>query len=328
MRRVCPTLLELQAFDTVARHLNFSRAATELYVTQSAVSRQIASLEEFVGMPLFRRLGRRLELTEAGLAYLSKVRNGLGLLETATAELIVLRGRGGIINLSVPPTFASQFLIPRLADFRAKHPDISVNFVQYAHTHDFTRAEGFDAAIQFGEGVWPDAQADYVIGREIEVVCSPELRDGHSLRTTADLAKVNLLQHALVPNAWREWFELHRTTGINPLVGPRFDQYSLIVKSAVLGFGVCLVPRCLIEDELDRGQLVTLFEGPYLARQGYYLCVPTESHKLAKLQRFRSWLLAVTEGRERVAGSSQTRQTSSDPGVARKTTRQRNGRKG
>jgi DNA-binding transcriptional LysR family regulator len=324
MRRVCPKLIELQAFDTVARHSSFSRAASELHVTQSAVSRQIASLEEFVGMPLFRRLGRRLELTEAGLAYLSKVRLGLGLLERATAELIVLRGQGGIISLSVPPTFASQFLIPRLADFRARHADISVDFVQYAHTHDFTRAEGFDAAIQFGEGVWPDAHADYVIGREIEAVCTPELRKDCALRTITDLAKVNLLQHVLVPHAWKEWFDLHRPTGINPLVGPRFDQYSLIVKSAVLGFGVGLVPRFLIEDELDRGQLTTLFDGPYLARQGYYLCVPTDGRKLAKLQRFRAWLLAITEGRERVAGPSR-RQLLGQPGIARQSTRERKG---
>lgn len=286
-------MLELQAFDTVARHLNISRAATELHVTQSAVSRQIGSLERFVGIRLFRRLGRRLELTEAGLAYLSKVRAGLSLLESATAELMALRGQGGVINLSVPPTFASQFLIPRLAEFRAQHPDISVNFAPYAHSHDFSRAEGFDAAIQFGEGVWPDARADYVIGREVDVVCAPAWLAGRALRSPADLAQVQLLQHALVPNAWREWFESLQVQGVNALVGPRFDQYSLIVKSAVLGFGAALVPRCLIEDELERGQLVTLFGGPHLGRQGYYLCMPVQSHQLAKLQRFRAWLLAA-----------------------------------
>lgn len=286
-------MLELQAFDTVARHLNISRAATELHVTQSAVSRQIGSLERFVGIRLFRRLGRRLELTEAGLAYLSKVRAGLSLLESATAALMALRGQGGVINLSVPPTFASQFLIPRLAEFRAQHPDISVNFAPYAHSHDFSRAEGFDAAIQFGEGVWPDARANYVIGREVDVVCAPAWLAGRALHTPADLAQVQLLQHALVPNAWREWFESLQVQGVNALVGPRFDQYSLIVKSAVLGFGAALVPRCLIEDELERGQLVTLFGGPHPGRQGYYLCMPVESHQLAKLQRFRAWLLAA-----------------------------------
>ncbi|MEW5881339.1 MAG: LysR substrate-binding domain-containing protein [Pseudomonadota bacterium] len=301
MRRVCPPLHELQAFDTVARHLNFSRAATELCVTQSAVSRQIASLEGFVGMTLFRRLGRRLELTEAGLAYLSQVRAGLGTLETATAELMVLRGKGGVINVSVPPTFASQFLIPRLAQFRAAHPDISVNFVQYAHSHDFTRAEGFDAAIQFGEGVWPDAIADYLIGREVEVVCAPAFARAHRLRRPADLAQANLLQHTYVPNAWREWFEQQKVRGGNPLVGPRFDQYSLIVKSAVLGFGVGLVPRCLIEEELARRQIVALFDGPYTVAQGYFFCVPSERHKLAKVQRFRTWLLGAAAGRESAA---------------------------
>lgn len=298
MRRICPPLHELQAFDTVARHLNFSRAATELCVTQSAVSRQVASLESFVGMPLFRRLGRRLELTEAGLAYLAQVRAGLGSLETATAELMALRGKGGIINLSVPPTFASQFLIPRLADFHAQHSDISVNFVQYAHTHDFTRAEGFDAAIQIGEGEWPDAVTDYLIGCNVEVVCAPALASGTPLREPSDLGRVNLLQHALVPNAWNEWCTLCRVGGLNPFVGPRFEQYSLIVKSAVLGFGVAIVPRCLIEEELASGQLVALFGGPFRVRQGYYFCVPADRHKLAKVQRFRTWLLGVVQGRE------------------------------
>jgi len=298
MRRICPPLHELQAFDTVARHLNFSRAATELCVTQSAVSRQIASLESFVGMPLFRRLGRRLELTEAGLAYLAKVRAGLDTLETASAELMALRGKGGIINFSVPPTFASQFLIPRLGDFHARHPDISVNFVQYAHSHDFTRAEGFDAAIQIGEGEWPDAVTDYLIGRDVEVVCAPALRRATPLHKPQDLVRVNLLQHTLVPNAWNEWCGQCGVDGLNPFMGPRFEQFSLIVKSAVLGFGVAIVPRCLIEEEIACGQLVTLFGGPFQARQGYYFCVPADRHKLAKVQRFRAWILGVVQGRE------------------------------
>ena len=295
MRRVCPSLLELQAFDTVSRHLSFSRAATELYITQSAVSRQIASLERFVGTRLFRRMGRRIELSDAGSSYLSKVRSGLSLLETATAELIVLRGLGGIINLSVPPTFASQFLIARLADFRSQHADISVNFAPYSHSHDFSRAEGFDAAIQFGEGVWPEAQADYLVGREVHAVCAPGLRRSGRLKRPADLARATLLQHALVPSAWKEWFQTQHTQGINAFVGPRFDQYSLIIKSAVLGFGVGLVPRFLIEDELERGQLVSLFDGPCAARQGYYLCTPLSHTPLAKMQRFRAWLLAVAK---------------------------------
>lgn len=292
MRRLCPSLTELQAFEATARHLNFTRAAVELFVTQGAVSRQVANLEHYLGVAVFTRAHQRLELSEAGLTYLPSVRKALNQLETATAHLMSHRGKGGVLNLSVPPSFAMQWLLPRLAQFKMVQPDVTLNFVRYAHTHNFSQDQELDAAIQFGEGAWPGAASDYLTGKNTIPVCAPDFFQGQRSVNPEKLAQSILLQHIEVPYAWQDWCSYFDLKEANGLVGPRFDQYSLIIKAAISGFGIGLVPICLVEDELKSGQLVNPYPKAFTARQGYFFCVKEDRGDIPSVNKLRTWLLS------------------------------------
>ena len=300
MRSICPSLTGLQCFEAAARHSSFTRAAAELYVTQGAVSRQISALESHLGIALFQRLHHQLVLTDAGQSYLGKVRSGLTLLESATAELLAHRGLGGLLNLSAPPTLATSWLIPRLHRFNAQHSEITLNFIRYVHAHDFATAE-LDVAIQYGDGVWPNAISHYITGRRITAVCCAEIAAKIDSGDPSSLMALPRLHHILVPSLWQEWFDAMGAHQINGAAGPRFDQFSLIVKATLVGFGVGVVPRCLVQEELARGTLVEVYAQQVFARQGYYLCYPPEKQPLPALQGLQRWLLAESQQADSVS---------------------------
>ncbi|GKT01107.1 MULTISPECIES: LysR substrate-binding domain-containing protein [unclassified Acidovorax] len=290
MRRLCPTLSELNAFHSAAKHQAFTMAAKELCVTQSAISRHIASLEDYLGQKLFIRRSSGLELTDAGATYLNATRPAIAALESATAQLMSYGGDGGALNLSVPPTFAAQWLFPRLGHFKRTLPQVSLNFVRYQHAHDFAVPHEFDAAIQYGYGNWPSANARYLIGQETSIVCSPQLRDTLPLRTQADLQHATLLQHIEVPLAWHDWMAANGCDTGGSRFGPGFNLYSLIIRAAVSGFGVGIVPTCLVEDELQAGTLVEPLGQRFQSPLGYYLCAPTARTNLSVYRLVSGWL--------------------------------------
>lgn len=290
MRRLCPTISEFNAFHCAAKHLAFTLAARELCVTQSAISRHIAALEDYLGQKLFLRKPSGLELTEAGITYLNATRPALATLESATAQLMSYGGAGGALNLSVPPTFAAQWLFPRLGHFKRALAQVTLNFVRYQHAHDFTVTLDFDAAIQYGYGNWPGANARYLIGRENSVICSPQLRDALALRTPQDLERTTLLQHIEVPLAWQDWLTAQGCSTSGSRFGPGFNVYALIIRAAVSGFGVGIVPTCLVEDELQAGHLVELFGLRYHSAQAYYLCAPSGRAGLPAYKLVSAWL--------------------------------------
>jgi len=290
MRRLCPTISELNAFHSAARHLAFTTAAKELCVTQSAISRHIAALENYLGQTLFLRKPGGLELTDAGVTYLNATRAALSALESATAQLMSYGGTGGTLNLSVPPTFATQWLFPRLGHFRRTLPQVILNFVRYQHAHDFSVAHEFDAAIQYGRGNWPGANARYLLGKQSSVVCSPQLQQTLSLHMPADLERATLLQHIEVPLAWPDWFKKHGLEIGGGRMGPSFNLYSLIIRSAVASFGVGLVPTCLVEDELRSGTLVEPLGRRFESPLGYWLCAPGSRTNLPVHQLLSAWL--------------------------------------
>lgn len=290
MRRLCPTISELNAFHSAAKHLAFTMAARELCVTQSAISRHIAALEDYLGQKLFIRKATGLELTEAGATYLNATRPAMAALESATAQLMSYGGDGGSLNLSVPPTFAAQWLFPRLGHFKRTLPQVSLNFVRYQHAHDFATPHEFDAAIQYGYGNWPSANARYLIGKETSIVCSPQLRDALPLHTPQDLLRATLLQHIEVPLAWQDWMEANGLDTSASRFGPGFNLYSLIIRAAVSGFGVGIVPTCLVEDELAAGSLVEPLKDRFDSPLGYYLCAPTARTNLSVYRLVAGWL--------------------------------------
>lgn len=289
MRRLCPSINELMAFEATARHGSITRAAMELCVTQGAVSRQILGIEEWLGVKLFERIKQRLVLTDTGRSYLAKVRPSLDALEAATVELRAHRGAGGMFTLACVPTFGAKWLIPRLPAFMQRHPDINLSFVPYAQSAEFLTSGGPDAAIRFGEGVWPNTVAEYVAGRELLAIAAPGI--AQAIRQPDNVAEHTLLHHTSVPHAWEDWRAATGIARLETYVGPRFDQYSVLIQGAIAGLGVALVPECLVRDELASGVVRAVFSNTIKGWKGYYLCYPDDRQHLSSLVEFRNWLL-------------------------------------
>ncbi|CAM3785845.1 transcriptional regulator GcvA [Bordetella tumulicola] len=296
MRRFCPSLTDLQAFEVAARHNSFTRAAQELCVTQGAVSKQVKHLESFLGVELFLRIRQGLVLTEAGRSYLKKIQSGLSQIEAATVELIAHQGQGGTLRLTCMPTFGARWLIPRLTAFMRVRPDIHVEFLPHRQGYDFSSPE-LDAAVRFGEGIWPGSGADYIVGRDVVPVGSPRLL-GKGCENASELLSYPLLHHTSALEGWREWLDEAGCDTRRALEGARFDQYALLSQAAAAGFGIALIPRCLIEDELRDGRLTVALQAPVRARQGYYLCFPEQKANLPIVQAFRTWLAEVSRAAE------------------------------
>ncbi|CAG9176792.1 LysR family transcriptional regulator [Cupriavidus pampae] len=290
MRRLCPSMTELQAFEASARHNSFTLAARELHVTQGAVSKQVRSLEAFLGVELFERVRQRLLLTSAGERYLERIRPSLNEIEAASVELIARKGRGGILHIASMPTLGAKWLIPRLPQFFARFPEVTLEFVPHAQGYDFSEPD-LDAAIRFGDGVWPGSLADYITGREVVPVCRPGMLADADTHAPAALLQYPLLHHTTVPEAWPDWLSELGVSTRQAWSGARFDQFSLLTQAAVSGLGIALIPRCLIEEELATGALVIAHPAQVLAKKGYYLCYPEQKVHMPALQIFRTWLM-------------------------------------
>lgn len=292
MRRTLPPIDLLRAFEACARHLSVSRAAEELHLTQSAVSRQVAALETLLDLKLFRRVRRRLMPTLAGAAYAPEVRAVLSRLETATLELMAHGGAGGTLNLSVVPTFGTRWLMPRLPRFCAAHPKIMLNLQNFETRPaqlDFA-AEHVHAAIWYGEAPWPGTHGLRLIGEEVLPVCAPQLARGSTCAPNA-LDNYVLLQNSTRPRAWIEWLTTVGATNVNGLQGPKFQHMAMIIQAAMVGLGVALAPRFMVAEELAAGRLVVLCDCPVQSAQAYFLIYPEETQDLPPLRAFRDWLL-------------------------------------
>ena len=295
MRRKIPSTGALIAFEAAARHQSFTKAAAELALTQSAICRQIASLEEFLKLRLFRRSKRGVTLTEAGIRYSRQVAQRLNTLERDTLELMAGRGLGGTLELAVVPTFATQWLVPRLAEFQRLYPHISVNLTTRTRVFLFEDS-GFDAAIYSGDGVWPGCDSHYLFAEEIVPVCSPQLIAPHTTLEAHQLAQLPLLQQTTRPYAWRQWFESLALQVEHDLNGPRYELFSMLSQAAVHGMGVALIPRFLIEDELSDGRLIIPMSHQWRNQRAYYLVHPEHQAESERLKLFQHWLLAQARG--------------------------------
>ncbi|MES2206701.1 MAG: transcriptional regulator GcvA [Pseudomonadota bacterium] len=294
MRRKIPSIEALIAFEAASRHLSFTRAADELFLTQSAVGRQIASLEKFLGTPLFSRIKKRVSLTDVGLVYARSVREHLDKMEQATLEAMSQRGAGGILELAVIPTFTTRWLIPRLPEFCEKHPDITLNLTTRTEPFLFTDTP-FDAAIHFGNPVWPGSVTKHLFGEEIIPVCSPKLLKTPLPLKPENLETFTLLHQSMRPYAWRKWFSLSGIYDFNSMKGPRFELFSMLVEAARAGLGIALVPRFFVQHELLIGELVTPCEMTLKTNKGYYLVYPERKQSSTILQAFEQWLLQAAQ---------------------------------
>lgn len=290
MRRKIPSTGALTAFEAAARHASFTEAANELALSQSAICRQIAGLEGFLGVKLFRRSKRGVVLTEAGAAYHRQVARRLDEVERDTLDLMARQGEGGTLELAVVPTFGTRWLLPRLPDFAKRHPAITLNLSSRTRPFLFDDTE-LDAAIYTGDGNWPGAVATHLMPEKLVPVCSPALIAPHKTLTPQQLAELPLLQQSTRPHAWRQWFESTGYTTGRELVGPRYELFFMSLQAAAVGLGVALVPEYDIGDDLDNGRLVVPVRHSLASDRAYYLVSP--EHKLGQpaLTAFKAWLL-------------------------------------
>lgn len=291
MSRILPSLAALRTFEAAGRHLSFTRAALELNITQSTVSRQIRTLEDQLGRRLFERSAQRVELTPVGQVYIAEIRFALTRVQEATLRLMTDQG-GGMLRIATPPAFGTRWLIPRLSRFHTANPDIMVNLVTRIGAFDLA-AEGVDAAIHYSDNDWPDVASVRLMGAVATVVASPAyLRRLPRMRAPRDVANAVLLQHMRRAEGWRDWGTAQDVQGLNLSTGPRFEHYYMIIQAAVAGLGVGLIPRIIVEDELTAGRLVALFGEGVRCRESYCLVFSHSAAEDPKLRCFRDWLLA------------------------------------
>jgi LysR family transcriptional regulator, glycine cleavage system transcriptional activator len=293
MRRL-PPLGALRAFEAAARHLSFTRAAAELCVTQAAISHQIRQLEDWLGMRLFERRGHMLTLTGKGQAYLSDLADALDRISAATLRLMEPTERP--LRITVLPSFASRWLVPRLEAFRTLHPNVDVRLVSTEERWSFA-TERFDLAIRSGLGKWTGLKADLIARETLSPVCSPTLKNGPSpIRVPADLRQVRLL-YDTPRDAWRRWFDLAGIEGPDTDIGASFNDAGLALQAAVDGQGVALGRLTLAADELFSGRLIQPFDIVLPNDYSYWLAYPAAALSRPEVAAFRTWLLSEARRR-------------------------------
>lgn len=287
-----PPLNALRAFEAAARHLNFRIAAEELNVTQAAVAQQVRGLEEYLGIKLFHRLPRRLELTEQGVSYQPEIRRAFELIAEATRALSTAPER---LTISVTPTFASKWLIPRLPAFVESHPFVDLRIVATEKVSDFVR-DDVDIAVRQGDGNFgPDVFSECLFEQELIAVCSPLLlKAGRAFLRATDLKQHVLLQdaHDLWPPFLKQACGSKMPAGARTL---RFNQTALAIDAALAGQGIVLVNRFLVEPELQAGRLVQAMPGVLKGSTALYVVSPARPHRPEAVQRVRAWLFEMTK---------------------------------
>jgi LysR family transcriptional regulator of beta-lactamase len=248
------SLNTLRAFDASARHLNFTRAADELCVTQAAVSHQVKALEDHIGRALFRRTARGLVLTDEGVALAPTVAESFARIERQL-DACKAGGPMEVLTVGVVGTFAVGFLLERLARFRAEYPRIELRLLTHNNKVDLS-AESLDYAIQFGDGAWRSVQADPVMAAPLSPLCAPDVLG--QLQHPDDLRNQRLLR-SYRSQDWQVWLRAAGVKGVTPR-GPLFDASAIMVQAAMFGEGVALAPPCMFVRELQQGRLVQPFD--------------------------------------------------------------------
>jgi len=296
MSRKLPPLNALRAFEAAARHMSVSRAAEELNVTPAAVSHQIRLLEDHIGLPVFARSGRGLALTDAGAAGLRELHEGFSKL-AAAMDAIDSLGETGTLSVSVAPSFAAKWLLPRLESFQHQNPEIDVHVSASMHLTDFMK-EGVDVAIRYGAGIYSNLAVERLLAETVIPVCSPSfLLANGAIKKPADLIGTTLLHDDSPDNdpscpTWEMWLRAAGIANFDAARGPRFNQSSLVIEAAVLGRGVALAKAALAAQDLRTGRLVQPLSSAQAVDFAYYVVAPRAKLNLPKVSHFIKWLRA------------------------------------
>lgn len=293
-RRIYP-LNALRAFEASARHLSFVKAAEELSVTPAACSHQVKKLEEYLGFPLFRRRPRGLLLVESGQLLLSELSEVFLQLDK-TMERVIESDSRGTVTLSVAPTFAVMWLIPRLQKFHALHPDIDVRISTGLRLIDFRR-DDYDAVIRLGSGNWFGLEAIKLFDETVTPMCSPRLLRGPAaIKEPADLGKHVLLHNHSMdydPDAptWESWLDAAGANEVDASRGTHFSLPDHGLQAAIDGSGVVLGWEALSQPDIEAGRVVAPFDLSLSLNNSFYLCYPEAHSQRSNISVLRDWLL-------------------------------------
>lgn len=287
-RRLLPSTGALAAFDAVARLGSFSAAATELSLTQGAISRQIAILEDQLGVRLFHRNGRGVDLTETGRTYAEGISEVVRKIRLLSLQAMSNEAENRL-SLAILPTFGTRWLMPRIPDFVRRHPKIIINFATRIQRFDFA-AEGVDAAIHIGRPDWPGADCQFMMHEDVVPVASPEFLARNPVGSPEALLQLPRIEMASRPGAWEHWFS---SLGIEAKTsgGMRFEQFSNVAQACIAGLGIALMPTFLIESELETHQLVKAYDHQVRSLSDYYLVRPLAKVSYPPVVAFSNWLL-------------------------------------
>lgn len=286
-----PPLRSLVAFEAAARHLSFAKAAEELYVTPGAVGQLIHKLEDWLGLKLFHREVRKVSLTEAGAAYFGRISTALG--QIAQASMALKQRRHNEVRISMPPSLARKWFVPRMARFMDLHPDISLSIDASAALVDFDK-DSIDVAIRhFKAQESTRLDAELLFLDELRVYCSPRYRKNLKLKRPEDLARATLLATRIHPY-WERWFLQFSNLSereIGKIATISFDASHLAVDTAKRDQGVVLTSAQVVEQEIASGELIEPFEARLAVDEGYYLVAPKGAFALGgAVQALRLWL--------------------------------------
>jgi LysR family transcriptional regulator, glycine cleavage system transcriptional activator len=289
-----PPMSALAGFEAAARHGSLTRAADELSVTQGAVSRQVQLLEEHCGVRLFERTRQGLQLTEAGEAYVGEVRPLLRRLELATDHLRTHHGRAAVLNLSVPPTFGSYWLVPRLPEFIAMHPEVTLNLATQIGPGADLRSRGIDAAIVYGAKPPDGCVGRPVLSLTLYPYAAPSLLKANAGKGATRVVSMALLQSTTLPTAWSDWMQTADVDGRACRYGPRYELMSLGLAAAIGGVGVALLPPWVAESAVRNRSLARVAAVGLVTAASYQLCHASAQPKNSALEKFDAWLATKT----------------------------------
>ncbi|WP_085909792.1 LysR substrate-binding domain-containing protein [Kiloniella majae] len=293
MRRTIPSTMALICFEAAARYQNFTQAAQDVNLTQSAVSRQINLLEDLLRQRLFERVRRRVKLTAAGQHYLLQIQPLLESLEIATIRMPEFQTMSGGINIGTYPTLGSRWLLKHLMNFSTEFQNINTNTITYLDNKQFDY-NMIDIGIVQGDPPWPGCQHDYLMLEELAVIISPKLLDDQKIEENI-FSSHRLLQHTTRPQSWDIWCQSADVKKPSPQNTLYFSQFEMIIEATVSGHGIAILPLVLIERELADKQLILAH--PHIAKpkSAYYLISPSTKANTKKVQAFHDWLLSQTQ---------------------------------
>ena len=293
MKRRIPSTTALLCFEAAARTENFAQAASNLNMTQSALSRQIQTLEAAIKQQLFTRAKQRVKLTSAGRALVADLSPQLERMEATFLKIRSHDKVEGALNIGAYPTFGSRWLMPKIIELAHEQPGFTVNTITFLSNGDIDPSL-VDIAIAQGDPPWTGYRADFLMPETLIAIASPDA-DEKKPGDPMALLEQRILQHTTRPETWQIWLNNQGCTLPNRIVGPMFHQFEMLIDAVKGGHGIAIVPKLLVEKELDDGRLVRAHDHEFTPESAYYLLTPTVKVGTQKIERIRKWLLQSVE---------------------------------